>query len=478
MKFSKLFIGAAVATGLLFTQSCSKIDQFGDLNTDPNRATEPVPSALLTNTLAHLGNNLVWDQGGINTVAGLYAQYFSETQYTDASRYSKPTFNFDGYYAGPLFDLQTIIDYNSNGETSAKAAQFGSNVNQIAIARILKAQYFKFLTDAYGDIPYSGALKGNPIVSYDKQEQIYPDLIKEFKEAAAQLDVNAPIAIQGDIMFGGNISKWKKYANSLRALAALNLAKVNATLGRAEFSAAVAAGVIETVADNATIDYPGGKFPNPFYNYYNLTQRKDYAVSKTLLDRMANDPRRPAYATSAVGFPYGLPRDQAVAFANANPSYAQIYPAARNSASASLTVIGAGNMWLARAEAAFRGWTTDNVATAYSNGIMMSMQRWGVYSSAALASYIAANPPTDLQAIATEEWKAWYPNGMEGWNVIRRTGFPVLTPATGTTNIPRRFPYGPNEYNLNNANVQSAASRYNAGGQSSDSQFANVWWAQ
>lgn len=478
MKIRNIVLGFAVATTLVATQSCSKIDGFGNLNTDPNRASEPVPSAILTNVLSGLANNLAWDQGGINTVAGLYAQYFSETQYTEASRYAKPTFNIDGYYSGPLYDLQTIINYNSDAATSTKANLYGTNKNQVAIARILKAQYFKFLTDGFGDIPYFTALKGNNGVNaYDKQEQIYPDIIKELKEAAAQLDASAPIAVQGDILFGGSISKWKKYANSIRALAALNLAKVNPTLGKTEFAAAIAAGVIEVNSDNGQLNYPGGKFPNPFYNYYNITQRKDYAVSKTFTDRITNDPRRTAYASSQVGFPYGLTRDNAVSFANANTNYAVILSASNRTESSSLVIIGAANMWLARSEAAMRGWTAEDKTITYNMGVQLSMERWGVYTSTAYATYIAANPATDLQAIATQEWISWYPNGMEGWNTYRRTGFPVLTPAPGTTAIPRRFPYGPNEYNLNSANVSASAARYTVAGVP-DSQFGRIWWDQ
>jgi hypothetical protein len=273
-------------------------------------------------------------------------------------------------------------------------------------------------------------------------------------------------------LFDGNIGKWKKYANSLWALTALNLAKVNPTLASTEFKAAIAAGVIENNADNAILEYPGGKFPNPFYNYYNITQRKDYAVSKTFTDRTGSDPRRTAYASSQTGFPYGLTRDQAVAFANANSSYAGNWEA-----SSPVVIIGAANLWLARAEAAQRGWTTEDKITTYTTGVQRSMEQWGVYSASALTTYIASNPPTDLAAIATQEWISWYPSGMEGWNTWRRTGAPSLTPASGQAAIPRRFPYGPNEYNLNLANVNAAAGRYTTGGVP-DSQFARVWWDQ
>lgn len=270
---------AALALGVFATlvTGCSKgINDFGDTNINPNATTVPITSALLTNVLAGAGGN-IWGNG-INTTAGLYCQYMSETQYTDISRYATPTLNWDGIYAGDLYDLQNIINVNTDPATKASAAQFGSNNNQIAIARILKAYNFMMLTDAYGDIPYFEALKGNGTIAYDKQELIYPDLIKELKAAVAQFD--GGLTVQGDVMYSGNTTRWKKFANSLIATIALRMSKANPTLGKAEFAAAIAAGVIDNNADNAGITYPGGNYRNPIYNYYVITQRFDFAVSK------------------------------------------------------------------------------------------------------------------------------------------------------------------------------------------------------
>src|SRR5690242_15365096 len=126
----KIVFGLGIAFSLIAIQSCDKIKDFKDVNNNPNATTTPIPSALLTNVEANMGANLVFDAGGINTGAGLYAQYYSETQYTEVSRYNKPTYNYDTYFAGPIEDLQTIIDYNSDPATAATAANYGSNKNQ------------------------------------------------------------------------------------------------------------------------------------------------------------------------------------------------------------------------------------------------------------------------------------------------------------------------------------------------------------
>ncbi|MBS1665301.1 MAG: SusD/RagB family nutrient-binding outer membrane lipoprotein, partial [Bacteroidetes bacterium] len=262
----KISIVAGLSLAVLTGTSCKKVKEFGDLNQDPTATTAPIPPALLSNVLSNMAT-FTWDAGGINTVSGLYSQYFSETQYTDASTYSKQSLNWDDYFAGSstnastqvgyLNNLQAIISYCTNPATATTAATYGSVNNQIAIARILKAYIFSQLTDAFGDMPYFGALKGdNGTVVYDKQSVIYTDLFKELTQAVAQFDGGT---VSGDILFSGNTTKWKKFANSLHALLALHLSKVDAATGKKEFAAALAAsgGVIEEGGD-VSLAFPGG----------------------------------------------------------------------------------------------------------------------------------------------------------------------------------------------------------------------------
>ena len=476
---------------ILAISSCSKkIDDFGSTNQNPGATTSPVTSALLTNVLSTLAG-YTWDAGGITTVSGLYCQYFSETQYTDISIYNKEKPDWNYYFAasgntfttsGALYNLKTIIDYNTNAATAVVAAANGSNKDQIAIARILKAYVFSTLTDIYGDIPYSKALQGdNGIVPYDKQQAIYTDLFKELTEAVAQFD--GGLAVSGDILFGGDESKWKKFANSLHLLLALRQSKVDAATGKTEFNKALSAGVIGA-GETIQLVFPGGNFLSPIYNYYDVTKRFDYAVSKTMTDWLSStgDPRIKAYGTSAVGFPYGLSRDNAVGFANSNTNYAQLLKGQGASGTDPFNIITSGEIFLARAEAAQLGWTGESAATMYSTGITESWKLWGVYDAPTFATYMS-NASIDLtqgsplQKICTQEWVTHYPAGARGWDDWRRTGFPVLTPAPAGVfpAIPRRMSYGPNEYHYNPANVAAAAAQYvlNA---DKDSQYGRIWW--
>jgi hypothetical protein len=192
------------------------------------------------------------------------------------------------------------------------------------------------------------------------------------------------------------------------------------------------------------------------------------------------DQRIDVVADNPKGFPYGLTRENAVAWANANADYSYVMNEGLRAENTPTVVIGAANVWLARAEAAQRGWTAENVATAYQTGIQRSWEQWNVFDAGAFDDYVtsgavALTAGTEIEKIATQQWLAWFPNGMEGWNTWRRTGFPALAPAPGTTEIPRRIPYGPNEINLNPTNAAEANGRYAAGG-IDNSQFAPVWW--
>lgn len=485
MKNKKIYY-STLLLGMIFSfYSCTKINDFGDLNNNPNATTEPNTAALLSNVESGLGA-YVWGNG-ISTMGGLYAQYMSETQYTDASRYSTQNLNWGGFYSGRLYDLQNIINYNSDPATASKAAANGANENQIAVARVLKSYIYWYLTDLYGDLPYFKALKGDGILAYDKQDLIYTDLLKELKEASLQLNT-ATKGPAGDLIYNGDVAKWKKTANSLRLLVALRISKKAPATAKTEFEAAVAApgGLITSNADNFTLNFLGGNYNHPLYQYYIITQRFDYALSKTLSDVLnsTSDNRAQAYGSSTKGFPYGLDRAAAVAWSAGNTDYSYVLASSKRTPSSGVVIIGASNVNLALAEGANLGWAAGGTAaTFYANGIQASWDQWGVSNSAAFASYLASvvltgSTASDGNKIANQQWIAYYPNGAQGFANWRKTGIPVLTPAPGTTTgIPRRIPYGSDEANLNSANYSAAAAGYTAGGVT-NSQNAKVWWDQ
>ena len=308
MKKITAYKSLAVALSLaIATTSCDPGD-FGNMNLSPNNPSTPNTAAFLTGALRNIG--------GMTTemVPALYTQQFGDVTYIEDSRYKTINFNFNGFYTGPLVTYKNIIDLNTNEATKTTAAANGSNNNQIAVARIAKAYTYMWMTDRWGDIPYSQALKGKDNFSpaYDTQQSIYTDLFKELKEAQAQFDGGT--AVKGDILLGGNATRWKKFANTLRMIMALRLSKVDPTKGKAEFAAAMADGPLASNADNVKYGYLAeANNEHPLYNNYITNNRKDFAVSSTFMNYLikVNDPRIPGMADQNilqkyVGVPYGV----------------------------------------------------------------------------------------------------------------------------------------------------------------------------
>lgn len=481
---NKKYLFTLVLPLVIAVTGCDKLKDFDDTNKNPGATGDANIGALLTNVEAQIGGLAA------NTRAGLYAQYFSETQYTDVSIYANPKLDFTATYSGPLYDLQNIINLNQSN-------------NQSQVAKILQQYIFWTLTDRWGDIPYTEALKGGAATTpkYDPQETVYKGMIATLKSAIDGFDGSS--SITGDIIYGGDVASWKKLANSLRMLMAIQLSKrypgAN-DYAATEFKAALndPAGYISTNAENFDIAYPGGVYKHPWAAIYD--GRKDYGESEpmvALLDDL-NDPRIEVYGgateqsksaapgswnlSSDIGMPYGLLRSKSEAFTGANPTWARVLRGDFREETDTYVVISAAEVALARAEAADLGWTTENLTTVYQQGITLSFQQWGL--PAPSASYftqpdVALTAPAGTNAnfkqVSLQRFIASYPDGLQGWNIWRKSGYPVLTPAPDAANsskqIPRRYVYGNTEYGTNKASLDEAVAR-----QGADNMDTRVWW--
>ncbi|MGS0525289.1 SusD/RagB family nutrient-binding outer membrane lipoprotein [Zobellia nedashkovskayae] len=165
---------------------CENVD-FGDTNSDPDVTTTVVSSGLLTFAERYIGD-VVTDEMG-----DLYTQHISQITYTDGSRYTDLSADSDYLYQNPLINLKTIIDFNSDEQYSLEQSAYGSNANQIAVAKILMAYYYQFMTDRWGMMPYTEALQGteNTYPVFDTQEAIYDGLFTDIDDALALIDDGA-----------------------------------------------------------------------------------------------------------------------------------------------------------------------------------------------------------------------------------------------------------------------------------------------
>ena len=485
----KIYIYTLASLALWGAASCKKPNDFGTTNVDPKAVNIPIPAALLANAMNNLGAYVTTNAYSIGP--GSYAQYFSETQYPSVSLYNIPQQDFAPVYNGSLYDLQNVINLNQSKNT-------------VAAAKILQSYYFWVLTDSFGDLPYSQALQGikaiNPV--YDKQEDIYKGLLNTLTAAIASMDGGA---VAGDLVYGGDAASWKRMANSLKLLIALQASKApDNDFAKAAFVQAStdAAGLITDNSQNFTFSYPGGtsNYNSPWYNLYN--GRTDWAESKTMTDMTAslNDGRTVPFGgsftdpnqvkggtiTSNVGVPNGYDRAKTIAFTGANPGWALVLRADYRTQASSVVVLSAAEVLLALTEGANIGWIpTTNMLSNYQKGIQQSFAQWGVASPA--ASYytnasvaISVGGAGNAKNIAIQQWIAAYPDGHYGWDIWRKTGYPVLTPAPEATNsskqIVRRFVYHTNEYTTNEANVRAAVAREVGPNPGTDSQDNTVWW--
>ncbi len=472
MKITKKNILTLLAGTALLT-SCG---DFGDMNTDPNRPSNPLTSGLLTSAEKSI-DGVIGDATSV-----LYAQQLSQKQYTEGSRYQTIYFNFNGYYAGPLMDLQRIIDLNTNEETKGDVLTSGSNANQLAVARILRAYFFGIMTDRWGSIPYSNALQGeaNFAPSYDTQEAIYNDLLNELKNAAAQIQLTET-AVEGDFLFNGDMQSWINFANSLRMIYALRISDVAGDLAKTHFVDAYQNGGI-----SQNVMYPylaDANNQNPWYARY-LT-RVDYAISDTMFDYMnpLNDPRLPVFADPAKGageivpMPYGIANTAAGEITNDEISY---LGSGLRGQGADLPILTLAQLHFSAAEAAVRGWISEDAEMHYNAAIKASMMQFGVYSDASFAAYIAQpevkwSSADAMKKIGYQKWVALFLQGFESWSEWRRLDYPVLTPAKDAMNdskmIPVRQAYPTTERDINSDNYNAAVSA-----QGADDLDTKVWW--
>ncbi len=480
---NKYFVIALLSVGIV---ACDPGD-FGGTNDNPNATTTPIPGALLTNAINGLDNTVNDTQGQ------LYVQYLANSQYTDADTYQTVQFSYNGYYQGVMQDLAQIIAMNTNEETKDAATQYGSNANQIAVANILLSYYFLHITDRWGDIPYSEALRLNEDILqpvFDPQESIYTSIFTVLDNAASSISSTNPVV--GDILFGGDMDRWVEFANTIRLNAALRLSEVDPTKGAAEFNAALSDGVI-ALDNDANIYYAHlaeEAYDNPWEDRFQT--RRDYAVAEPLVDRMqtvANggvltvgiDPRLPVYADPTenggmyVGMVYGVTQAEAGAISNSDVSFLGEYFRTQDTPTYIYT---AAQIAFARAEAALMGWTSEDAQEMYELGIELSMKQWTDASDAAIAAYTAdpwVSYDGSLEKIMTQKWIANYLNGYEAWADWRRTGFPTLDPAPAAQNqsgeIPVRQGYPTTARDLNGDNYDAVVAR-----QGEDGLDTHIWW--
>lgn len=498
---SRLIVGVYA---LLITISCTK--DFVEVNTDTDATTTlSDPGLLLPNiirTTAHRNWKNSFDRFAIvaDQTANQFASNYGNWVESDADRFFWS--NYD-----QIKELDKLI-------ADAEDRNFN---NYKGIALVLRACIFQGITDNFGPIPYSEAAKaGNNInfPKYDSQEEVYKGILSEL-ETANELFGTTNELINGDILYNGDISGWKKFANGLRLRILMQQS------GRVDPSAEMQKIVgnlsvfplFTSHLEQAALQYVeeiGNEHPSYRGNVsdWASSTRLSYTMETILKDR--NDPRlavfaMPTPASAGTGTPeYGGVPNGFQDVSNWNGGVAnhsavgllwaptQFAPEFASQTAAQSVFMSYSEVQFILAEAREKGFiTTGNAETYYLNGVR---SQFDYYASRIPANFVLPTaaqviPPNSyytqpnvaftgtldekLEKIYVQKWLSLFLNGGEAWSHWRRTGVPEILPGPNNEGyIPVRYVYPADEKRLNEENYNAAVGLL--GGP--DNLTTKVWW--
>lgn len=465
----KIYYITLLSLSLVIASSCD--DGFDELNTSKTGATQLDPIALFNNaviTSAPPAGTLVYELGAVQQIITPNSGVNVGANYNQVNVGSTP--------ANWTNSFQNVIKYST--DAIAQTKDDPTRANLFNMARILQQYGFLVLTDTYGDIPYSQAGKGYTdqifFPAYDTQQSIYDGIISELTAAVAALNPAGRIE-SSDVLYRGDIAKWKKFGNSLLLRAGMRLINANATKAASTVAAAFSGGVILDNADNAIIRHDAN-FMNGVGNTLNGTEAANFYLAQPFVDALKanDDPRLPALAVRYVGATSGPAQIYTGAGANSNFALDNQYgmPMGSTDATADVaggTLPGGGNRYahsqadrtrvtsrsspmflvtaamsqLLLAEAVERGiaGVSGNSADYFSAGITASMNQMASYGAGStvaagdISTYVAARTATfnaapagaaladsRVNEINYEYWVATFLNGNESWANFRRVG--------------------------------------------------------
>jgi hypothetical protein len=447
-----------------------------DYNEDPKNPKSVPSYTLFSNAQRTLANSLTSSNVNLN-IFRLIVQYWQETTYTDESNYDLSTREINDAVWNALF-RDVLADFQESARLVPTDVSDPTTIkNQLAINEIMQVYTWYYLVTTYGDVPYTEALNiDKPFPKYDDAQTIYNALLTRLNTAISNLDVAGESYGSADILYNGDVAKWKKFANSFKLKMGITIVDSDNETAKSTIESAVAAGVFESNDDNAEFQYLSGP-PNTNPIWVDLVQsgRKDFVAASTIVDEMlaVADPRLDDFFTFDAGDGYsggtpGLSSNYATFSKPDESIIAADFPA---------LFLDYAEVKFILAEAAQRGFTVGGTAaTHYAEAVTASIEYWGgteteatTYLARPGVAYSAANYK---KSIGVQKWIALYNRGWDAWIEWRRLDFPELEPAADAqSDIPLRYPYPVNEQNVNRLNYEAAATAI--GG---DDVTTPLWW--
>lgn len=466
--------------------SCT--DKFEEYNTDTKNPSEVPGEPLFSNAEKTLSDQISSTNVN-NNVWKLWAQYWTETTYTDEANYdivnrtiADWTFNY--YYTGAVANDGVLSDLKRakeliSAQTPATDPEKVAQQNKLYIIDLLQVYSYQRLVDIFGDVPYTEALDINNIhPKYDDGMTIYKDLITRVDADIAGLDDTGDSFGSADLYYNGDVSAWKKFAYTLKVKLGITLADADPTLAQSTVESAYDKAFTSSDDDCLMPYLTNTPNTNTLYEDLVLSGRHDFVPANTVVDVMNNlqDPRLPLYFTQVdtstetgveklayLGGSYG----ESSPFDN----YSHVSDKLLDPTFPGL-IMTYTELQFYLAEAAQRGWNVGKTAAEYyDEGVKSSIMWWG--GTEAEANAYLAKPEVDYntainnaaggwkQVLGTQSWLASYTRGLNGYTTWRRLDYPIfnLAPTIDSYDqIPVRFTYPINEQTLNADNYAAASS--------------------
>ena len=494
----KKFLTVILASSLFI--ACDFDKGFDEMNINPTKAAQIDVNNKLASVFLRTSGERYENWRASLIYSSMIVQHMSSTAtYWTGNFYTRN----DGY-ATSLFDRAYPQQVKEIEDIINQLNEEGNSGTAMGVARIWRVFIFHRLTDLYGDIPYSeagkGYIEGILKPAYDAQQDIYMDMLSELEAGIGQLGANT-LGVS-DLVYQGDVDKWRRFGNSLMLRLAMRLTKADAATAQAWATKAISAGTMSSNGDIAYIQHtlgPAGINKNGHGEVFSADGNP--RLSKTFVDFLQGDPRLPILGArrsdgstnpaDLIGMPNGLTSGALEAkYGNDNTVYAEPNRGVITGEDAPMVFQTYAEVEFLKAEASTRGWISSDAATHYNNGVKAAMQMLSMLypnaaaiSDAQVADYLAARPfdaANAMEMIHSQYWAATFLNEYEAFANWRRTGFPVLQPFGGeavydgnVTNgtIPRRLIYPMSEESTNAENFAAALSR-----QGPNEFTTRVWW--
>jgi hypothetical protein len=434
--------------------------QDGVLNVDPNRSTTADPALLFAGAEVKFSllrvAELTWPVALMNQMWASGAAWgLAQAQY-DQTRVRSA---WGSIYTDVLKNL--VLATREAEQRTPKPN------NTIAQLKIYQAFVFSQTTYLWGDIPFTEAATGEvDQPKFDSQEVVLNGCIKLLDDALALIDAGSlRIGAPSDLYYGGDMVKWRRFANSLKFRILMTMVDADPSKGAAIGSMATAT-MIASRGDEAKFPYfdsPGRQ--NPRFSFTQIFRggvQQDWYASKVMFDEMVplNDPRLPVYYQPGPGAAPG----EFLSLAGVEPRTPRASLVHLNLLKANLPemTFSYSEQQLLEAEAIARGFWPGGFGVAdtrYRAGVRESMSAVGV-ASAQIDTYLNALPTLNTtnwrREMNRQQWLDLFMRPLEAFVQWRRSGtagqeYPAMTVPQGAL-VPglfRRLVYRSEEINSN-----------------------------